>query len=132
MAKAGPKTARGKAIAAQNATTHGVLSRAAVVAGLEQPEEWEAHRAGVLQSLAAVGQLEVAVAERIALLLWRLQRVARYEGEKIALGQEKVAEDVAAARRQFGVTSSDRSLWLEDAGGAVEYRQENLRVLQRF
>ena len=76
-----------------------MLSRAAVVPGLEQAEEWESHREGVLQSLAPVGHLEAHLAERAALLLWRLSRVARYERERIALGQETAEEDLAEKRR---------------------------------
>jgi len=47
----------------------------------EDPNVWEAHRAGVVDSLAPVGLLEVNLAERAALLLWRLRRLARYEAE---------------------------------------------------
>jgi hypothetical protein len=67
----GPRTAEGKAIVARNATRHGILAAVPVIPG-ECPETWEAHRAGVVESLAPVGLLEVNLAERAALLLWRL------------------------------------------------------------
>jgi hypothetical protein len=132
MSKGGPKTSTGKAIAAQNATTHGVLSRVAVVPGLEREDEWEAHRAGVFQSLSACGQLESVLAERVALLLWRLQRVTRYETESIALAQEAVPEDVASDRRFAGIQRLEKPFYLEDAEGQIEYHQGNLRLLKRF
>lgn len=91
----GPKTDAGKAIVSRNALSHGVLSQAAVIPGLERAEDWEAHREAVLRSLAPAAGLEAALAERAALLLWRLQRVSRYEGEELALGQERVEEDFA-------------------------------------
>src|SRR5262245_9390379 len=89
----GPRTAEGKVIVSRNATRHGIYSNVPVVPG-EYPEAWEAHRAGVVDSLAPVGLLEVNLAERAALLLWRLQRLARYEAETVAAGVQ--AADVPA------------------------------------
>lgn len=99
MAKPGPKTEAGKAVVRLNAVQHGVLSITPVIPGLERQEDWEAHRAGLLASLAPEGHLEIALAERVALQLWRLHRVARYETESIALAQERVEDDVARQRR---------------------------------
>ncbi|MBI3974493.1 MAG: hypothetical protein HY332_24710 [Chloroflexi bacterium] len=95
----GPKTSRGKAIVAQNAIVHGIRSDFPVLPGWETADEWEAHRDGLVRSLAPVGDLERALAQRAALLLWRLRRVARYENEMALLGQERVVEDVAAGQR---------------------------------
>jgi hypothetical protein len=83
----GPRTAEGKAIVARNATRHGIFASVPVIPG-ESPDQWEAHRAGVVESLAPVGLLEVNLAERAALLLWRLQRLARYEAGTVAAGME--------------------------------------------
>jgi hypothetical protein len=89
LASTGPKTTEGKAAVARNATKHGIYSNVPVVPG-ESAEEWETHRAGVVSSLAPVGLLEVNLAERAALLLWRMQRLARYEAESIASAMEEV------------------------------------------
>jgi hypothetical protein len=72
-----------------------------VVPGIESKEDWEEHRDGVLESLSPEGHLETVLAERVALLSWRLNRVTRYETETIALSQEK-AEDDLADKRRFG------------------------------
>src|SRR5262245_46712658 len=85
----GPKTAEGKAIVSRNATKHGIFASVPVIPG-ECPQAWEAHRSGVVESLAPVGLLEVNLAERAALLLWRLQRLARYEVESVAAALEQV------------------------------------------
>jgi hypothetical protein len=85
----GPRTAEGKAAVARNATRHGIFSAVPVLPG-ESPEEWDFHRAGVVESLAPAGLLEVNLAERAALLLWRLQRLARYEAETVAAAMEAV------------------------------------------
>src|ERR671916_2599632 len=90
----GPKTQGGKEVARWNAPRHGIRSPAPVIPGLEKAEDWEEHRDGVLESLSPEGHLELVLAERVALLSWRLHRVTRYEQETIALSQEKVEEDL--------------------------------------
>src|SRR5215208_7933358 len=101
MAKGGPTTEEGKEIVRWNATQHGIRSPAPVVPGIEKAEDWEAHGAGVLESLKPEGHLETVLAERVALFSWRLNRVTRYETESIALYQEKAEDDLAQERR-FG------------------------------
>jgi hypothetical protein len=81
-----------------NAARHGIRSPAPVVPGIEKAEDWEEHRDGVLDSLSPEGHLEFVLAERVALISWRLHRATRYETESIALAQEKMAEDLARAR----------------------------------
>src|SRR5262249_42588112 len=75
---------------------HGLRSDLPVLPG-ERVEEWEAHRAGILQSLTPAGTLETELATRVALCLWRLRRVAAYETATTALGIE---EDEEQTRRQ--------------------------------
>ena len=53
----------------------------------------------MLDSLSPEGHLETVLAERVALLSWRLHRVIRYETESIALFQEKAEDDLAKERR---------------------------------
>src|SRR5918994_4719348 len=98
----GPKTQAGKEVARWNSTRHGIRSPAPVVPGLEKAEDWEEHRDGMLESLSPEGHLELVLAERVALLSWRLHRVTRYERETIALSQEKVEEDLMERQRRFG------------------------------
>jgi hypothetical protein len=99
LAKGGPVTQEGKEVVRWNATRHGIRSPAPVVPGVERAEDWEEHRDGVLESLQPEGHLEFVLAERVALLLWRLNRVTRYETESIALFQEKAEDDLADRRR---------------------------------
>src|ERR671912_2024329 len=101
MTKGGPVTEEGKKVVRWNAARHGIRSPAPVVPGVEKAEEWEDRRDGVLDSLSPVGHLEFVLAERVALLSWRLHRVTRFETESIALYQEKIEEDLARERR-FG------------------------------
>ncbi len=96
LASTGPKTAEGKAISARNATRHGILARLEVLPG-ERPKDWHVHLAAVLQDLGATGHLETALAERVALQLWKLGRVARYEREVVASSLDTVEADFTNA-----------------------------------
>jgi hypothetical protein len=95
----GPRTEEGKEIVRWNATRHGIRSPAPVVPGVEKKVDWEEHRDGLLESLSPEGHLELVLAERVALLSWRLHRVTRYETESIALFQERTEDDLADRRR---------------------------------
>ena len=53
-----------------------------------------AHREGIIESVKPSGHLEATLTERIALLLWRLQRVARYETEAIAREREGLNDPI--------------------------------------
>jgi hypothetical protein len=97
--KGGPATEGGKEVAHWNAARHGMRSPAPVVPGIETHEDWERHLAGTLESLAPEGHLETVLAERVALLSWRLHRATRYETESISLSQEKAEDDLADKRR---------------------------------
>lgn len=90
----GPVTQNGKQVVRWNATRHGISSPEPVVPGLENNEDWQEHRAGILENLSPVGHLEIVLTERVALLSWRLHRVTRYETEAISLSQEKIEEDI--------------------------------------
>jgi hypothetical protein len=89
----GPKTATGKARSAQNALRHGLRSELPVLPG-QRADDWRNHRDGIVGSLAPAGGLETALAERVALCLWRLRRVAAYETAVTALGMQEAQEDL--------------------------------------
>ena len=77
-----------------NATRHGISSPAPVVPGIEKQEDWQEHREGIMEQLSPSGYMEVALAERVALLTWRLHRVTRYETGAIAVSQEQIEDDI--------------------------------------
>src|SRR5215218_8527982 len=123
----GPSTREGKEIARWNATRHGIRSPAPVVPGVEKKEEWEEHRDGVLESLHPEGHLELVMAERVALLSWRLRRVIRFETESIALAQEKAEDDLARERRFESGPDHPEAV----RGNAKSDRDDH-RLLKRF
>jgi hypothetical protein len=71
----GPRTAEGKARSSQNALKHGLRAAPILLPG-ESAADWRDHREGMLISLGAHGALETELADRVALILWRLRRVA--------------------------------------------------------
>jgi hypothetical protein len=84
----------------------------------------------VLESLQPEGHLETVLAERVALLSWRLNRVTRYETESIALYQEK-AEDDLADRRRFG-SHVLGAAHPEDVRSNLKAARSDYRLLKRF
>jgi hypothetical protein len=59
-----------------------------VIVGFENEADWDTHHQQTLVDLQPRGHLELVLAERIALLSWRLGRVARFESEAISTGVE--------------------------------------------
>ena len=130
LTKGGPTTQEGKEVVRWNATRHSIRSPAPVIPGMERVEDWEEHREGVLESLSPDGHLELVLAERVALLSWRLHRVTRYETESIALFQEKAEDDLADRRRLasrvFGAAHP------EDVRDNLKAARSYYRLLKRF
>jgi hypothetical protein len=117
----GPRTAAGKARAARNAATHGLRSASPVLPHLERQGDWLAHRHGVLATLNPSGDLETALAERVALTLWRLRRVARYE----AAVATRAAPTAAPSTQPKSPPEADPA-----ARRAADYRQIHLAALR--
>ena len=74
----GPQTADGKAVASRNALRHGLRSNQLLLDG-EDPEEFAELKADLLEALAPVGAVELSLAERIVIAIWRQRRLARAE-----------------------------------------------------
>jgi hypothetical protein len=86
----------GKAVASKNATRHGLLSRLEVLPHVETVKEWEIHFRRTMEDLRPGTYIERLFAERVALNLWRLLRVARYERDATAITAEQRARPPAA------------------------------------
>ena len=104
----GPKTAAGKARAAQNSLRHGILASAALIstgAGQEDGGVFNSLLEGLIGDLQPVGALERVVVEQLAVLAWRLGRLYRAEAGAIAsqqnaaIAQKQKAESSRLARQ---------------------------------
>ena len=79
----GPKTARGKATSAQNATRHGLLAQTVVLHD-EDPEECLAFYTAIREELDPQGEIEHLLVHQVALAAWRLRRAPRFEASLLA------------------------------------------------
>ncbi len=98
MPRRKPTSNVGAALTRLNAVQHGLTAEAPVIPGVESAEEWDAHRAAIVDDRAPVGAMEAALVDRIARLAWRLRRVDRYECTSIAVARDRVEFDFAATR----------------------------------
>jgi hypothetical protein len=74
----GPRTDEGKAASSRNATSHGLFSEDAVLAGEERPA-YEAFAAALHDDLKPAGGLEESQVQQVTWLQWRINRIARIE-----------------------------------------------------
>src|SRR3954463_11435993 len=95
----GPRTLRGKSIVSPNAAPHGLDSTSPAIPRLEDPDAWHQHHEATVESLAPVGQVETDLAERVALILWPLRRVARFEQHVTPTARQRSFDDLATRRR---------------------------------
>ncbi len=92
----GPRTSGGKNVVSGNRITHGILSTKLLLAD-ESAEEYQTLLDSLQAQLKPVGALELALMERIAVSLWRQQRLVRAETASITLNmtQKAIAETVS-------------------------------------
>jgi hypothetical protein len=74
----GPVTEEGKRVSSQNATRHGIFSRIGMLEG-ESAEAFDFLFAQICEQEQAVGIVEEAFCERMALAIWRQRRLVKAE-----------------------------------------------------
>lgn len=79
MPQTGPRTKRGRVVSSRNAFKHGIQAGGVVIHGIEKLSEWEGIRDGIVDSLQPSGVLENMLTERVALCLWKLRRLDRWQ-----------------------------------------------------
>jgi hypothetical protein len=130
----GPRSPAGKAAVSLNHLKHG-LAAAAIVLPSEDAAEWETFHEDVLVRFDAEGPVEIALASRVAELLWRLRRVARAEEQSVSVGQ--MHRDVLALDgQQPGSMSSpaapDTGLEGHNAQAGADARQQPAQPATRL
>ena len=90
----GPKSEAGKAASSANALSHGLSASLDSVLPDEDADAFARLRQGVIADLAPAGALQGALAERVAVLLWRLDRAARLEAQLFVHGQFSVVRNM--------------------------------------
>ncbi len=114
----GPRTAAGKAASSANALRHGLAAARAVVLPDEDGEAYERLRQGVTADLDPAGALQEALAQRIVVLLWRLDRAARLEAELFVHGRLAVQRKEVAASAVRESAAAGLTALLGEADGA--------------
>jgi hypothetical protein len=104
----GPRTADGKAVVGANALRAELRSARLLVEG-EDPQEFQALCGELHAALRPVGAVEIALAERIAVALWRQRRLINAEAAAIDLERRpaEVARDVSRIQRGESLASDD-------------------------
>ena len=77
----GPRTAEGKARAAQNALKHAMPAQKHVLLPQEDAAAFAALETTIVAELAPEGVLQTLLARRVAVAAWRLERADRMEAE---------------------------------------------------
>ncbi|HKX07433.1 MAG TPA: hypothetical protein VJN67_04535 [Stellaceae bacterium] len=118
----GPKTAAGKARVAQSALWHGLTAASLVVLD-EDAADFDDFHDCLTRDLEPRGTFECALVERIAVLSWRLRRVAKAEAALIN----------RSARHKPGFPALPHPAEAPDtdAGGAFDQALHNLSALTR-
>lgn len=124
MPRAKRKSDVGTAMARLNEAEFGLESDAPIIPGFESAEEWQKRHEALTAGYAPVGGLEIMLVERIATLLWKLKRLARYESEYSAASIERVPEDF---RRRALSRALPRTI--QDANERVESLERGLLLL---
>ena len=83
----GPRSAAGKAASAANALVHGFTAARTLVLADEDEAAFATMRRCVVADLDPLDAVQAALAQRIAILLWRLERASRLESEVFAHGE---------------------------------------------
>jgi len=93
MPQTGPRTTEGKAIVARNAVRSGLYAAPSLAVGDEAPGDWARFHQEIVEDRAPEGPLEIALASRVAILLWRLRRVPRAESAAVKQRIANYADD---------------------------------------
>ena len=128
----GPKSAAGKAASSANALRHGLAAARAVVLPDEDGEAYERLRQGVLADLDPAGALQEALAQRIVVLLWRLDRAARLEAElfihgRLAVQRKEVSASAVRESAAAGLAALLGQADASAAGGALRGQARHRR-----
>jgi glutamate-1-semialdehyde aminotransferase len=117
----------GKALSPRNATRHGITSDA-ILPG--EAHAFYAHARGIFDSFQPVGQAESFLVARVAMLMWRLHRVAAYESEEIS---QALKHSTAHLLRQLEQLNTAISLELEAlrSDADPEYREQARQYVEQ-
>ena len=103
----GPRTPEGKSIAAMNSCQHGLRSADPVGPG-EDPAVYRAFALELIAELNPIGMQQRLIAERLAQMHWKLQRIPAVEGATLQYGKVRLQEESSRRnlRPPLGITAA--------------------------
>jgi hypothetical protein len=97
-----PKRTQIRSVAPYSAVKHGILSVSPVIPWVESEDDWYDFRDGIFNSLKPEDELQAALTDRAAALLWRLMRSVRHEREAVADNLRTIQRDLMFAAEVTG------------------------------
>jgi hypothetical protein len=116
----GPVTEEGKRISSQNATRHGIFSRIGMLEG-ESAEAFDLLFTQICEQEQAVGIVEEAFCERMALAIWRQRRLVKAERAVLVSAAESFS---------FSVRNSSTSNLDPDHPDRVRFDKAMVQTMQ--
>ena len=120
---------KAKSSPAANAIRHGILSTNPVIPEIEQQSDWDHHLTGQIAALKPHGDLELVLAHRIALTLWRLNRLIGFECYALRPSDRYLSELTALKR---GLSGASVRLDRVFPTGSIEHVQRYEAHLHRI
>jgi len=127
----GPRTARGKAIAASNSLKHGLLAKEVVITegeGAEDQKAFDVLLADLVDQLRPIGSMEEILVEKIAVCYWRLGRANRYEVGVLRQKLDTATADYYEKRDFDGQRCNETDVEIDEQ---IKELQESMEDLQR-
>jgi hypothetical protein len=123
----GPRTGDGKAASSQNAYRHGLRSANPIAPG-EDPSVWQAFALEVLAELDPAGMAQRLLAERIALLQWKLLRIPAIEATQMAGTRHALRENAARRGQQVPLHPPAAMLVAIDLDAMIKLQTYEMRL----
>ena len=109
----GPRTAVGKARAARNRITHGLLSREALLPG-EDRKEFEALAEGIRKHFRPKGMYEEILVDMIVRAVWRSRRLGRMEVDILSWQPSKTPIGTGIILYDAAAPETTAKFWIPD------------------
>ena len=93
----GPKTVAGKSTSSQNAITHGLLAKCALMPG-DDEAEYEALQSMLRDEFLPIGDYEETLIDDLANAFWRLRRLLQMEGQILVYARYSVKQSIASSK----------------------------------
>ena len=103
-----------------------------VIKGLEDASAYQQHKEAVVQDLAPAGIMEMMLVERIALTMWKIKRLDRYEAAYLSESIGNVDSKLDTWWEFERIKLGRMSINYRDVEGMFEFHRETIEGLNLF